>query len=1298
MENYNTSIEEDNFDIAVVGMSGRFPGAKGIDEFWKNLCAGIESVTFFSDEELIESGIDASDLNEPNYIKASPILEGPDLFDASFFGFSPKEAKMMDPQHRIILECAWEALENAGYDTDRYEGSIGMYAGASLNTYLLFSGIIPEFHNEYLPMLFGNDKDYLATRVSYKLNLKGPSLAVQSACSTSLVAVHIACQSLLNGESDMALAGGVSVRVPHKTGYFYQEGSIYSPDGHCRAFDAKAKGTIFGSGVGIVVLKRLSDAVADRDNIYAVIKGSAINNDGSSKVDYTAPSVNSQSEAIVEALENSGIEADSIAYIETHGTGTALGDPIEIAALTNAFSAYTDKKGFCAVGSVKTNIGHLDAAAGISGLIKTILALKHKMIPPSLHYEKANPEIDFKNSPFYVNNTLSEWKANTYPRRAGVSSLGVGGTNVHVILEEAPAAEDSGKSRPWQLLLLSAKTNTALDTATLNIAHNLKQNNHLNLSDVAYTLQTGRKVFNHRRMLVCENLQDAVASLETPNATRVLTSFQEAGNRNVVFMFSGQGSQYINMGLELYKTEPCFREEIGRCSEILIPHLSRDLRDILYPDEENAEEAAHSLKQTYITQPALFTIEYSLAKLWMSWGVHPETLVGHSIGEYVAACLAGVFSLEDALSLLAARGRLMQSLPGGSMMAVPLSEKEILPYLGETLSLAVINGPSRCVVSGKEEDINSFAQQLSNNNIDFIKLHTSHAFHSMMMDPILDTFAERVNQVAMSPPKTPFLSNVTGTWITPDESVNPDYWTRHLRQTVRFSDNIKELMKQPDRVLLEIGPGHTLSTLSRMHPDKIKGQIILSSVHHPKDRQSDVAFILNTLGRLWMAGVKIDWQGFYENEIRHRLPLPAYPFERKSYWAASKKQPYTAFTSAGIPEEKEEIPPDASESEQQFSNAHDDAPGNKTEKQVAHIWQELLGVEQIGIHDNFFDLGGSSLIAVSMFTQIEKKFGKKLPISVLFEAPTVEQLAKVISKDECSPSWSSLVPIKPDGSRLPFYCVHGAGGHILEFYPLAQNLDADQPFYGIQAEGLNEKPTGNLTIEEMAANYVKEIRTFQPSGPYVVGGYCFGGFVAFEMARLLKQQGEEVAALVLIESRNAELSSNGSASEPALFSSFFHYLSNKINLEISNLSVLGPKARFSYILQRTERVIEKLRVRTEMIMDPFLTRFHLRNGYSLPYLVEAHRIVNERALQKYMTQISDTGQPYRGKVIIFRAGEQHCGVCADPHLGWGTVLESEPEVYEIPGRHENIIEDPWVQRLVEKMKFSLDRLQVGASV
>jgi len=902
MENSGYFNNTTGLEIAIIGMSGCFPEAQNIEQFWQNLRDGVESIHRFSDQELKGLGVDAALLNDPNYVKAEGRVEGIDLFDASFFDFSPREAEILDPSLRFFLEYSWKALEDAGYSSQIYKKPIGVYAGTSFGSYLL------NIYSNYDLIASVGDKqiekatspDYVTTLVSYKLNLQGPSYAVQTTCSSSLVAVHLACQSLLSGECDIALAGGVSISTAD--GYLYQEGGIESPDGHCRAFDAKAAGTVKGRGLGLVVLKRLEEAIADGDCIHAIIKGSAINNDGSDKVSYTAPSVNGQAKVIRAAQVMAEVEPETISYIEAHGTGTSLGDPVEIAALTQAFRTKTQKKGFCAIGSVKTNIGHLDSTAGVAGLIKTVLALKHKQIPASLNFEEPSPQIDFANSPFYVNNQLSEWKTNGTPRRAGVSSFGFGGTNAHIILEESPIIKSSSNSRPRQLLLLSAKTNTALETATENLANHLQKHPYLNLADLAHTLQVGRWTFNHRRMVVFQNQEDAISALQDPQ--RTFTYYQEPCNRSVVFMFSGQGSQYVNMGRELYENESVFTEQVNYCCELLKPHLKIDLRTVLYPSEEEIPEATQKLQQTAITQPALFVIEYAMAKLWMSWGVRPEAMIGHSIGEYVAATIAGVFTLEDALVIVATRGKLMQELPSGAMLSVQLSEEKIQQFLEKGISLAAINAPTSCVVSGSYASIDKLQEKLEQIGVNCRRLHTSHAFHSEMMSPIIETFIQSLEKVKLNPPKIPFISNVSGTWITASEATNPKYWAKHLRQTVRFSLGISEFLKQPEQILLEVGPGRTLSSLAKQHQTDL---ITLTSIRHPQEQQSDIEFLLNTLGRLWLVGIQIDWSGFYANEKRHRLPLPTYPFERQRYWIEVNRNATLAMMSPKKSDKKPDI-------------------------------------------------------------------------------------------------------------------------------------------------------------------------------------------------------------------------------------------------------------------------------------------------------------------------------------------------------------------------------------------------------
>ncbi|HEY0735277.1 MAG TPA: beta-ketoacyl synthase N-terminal-like domain-containing protein [Herpetosiphonaceae bacterium] len=991
--------------IAIIGMAGRFPKAKNLHEFWNNLCAGVESISPISEAELIAEGVSRQLLDHPRYVKAGSIMDDVELFDADFFGINPREAELMDPQHRIFLECAWEALEDAGYNPETYDGAIGVFASSLMSSYLM-ANLYPHRNllasAGHLAIRLANDRDFLPTRASYKLNLKGPSLCVQTACSSSLIATHLACQSLLDFQSDITLVGGVAINVPQKLGYFYQEGGIVSPDGHCRAFDANAQGTVYGNGIGVVALKRLEDALEDGDTIYAVIRGSAINNDGALKVGYTAPSVEGQAEVIVMAQTITGFSPETIGYIEAHGTGTPMGDPVEVAALTQVFREGTPKNNFCALGSVKTNLGHLDAAAGVAGLIKTALMLRNKIIPPSLNFETPNPEIDFANSPFYVNTQMQEWPAGATPRRAGVSSFAVGGTNAHIVLEEAPIGEPTSASRPWQIVMLSARTPTALEQATRDLCAHLQAHPEQDLADIAYTLQVGRKSFAHRRMVVCCNTADAAVALETLDPKRVFSFFQPAAARSVVFMFPGQGSQYIGMGRELYQTEPTFRQAIDRCATILRPQLGLDLREVLYPDAAHAESASQQLNQTALSQPALFVIEYALAQLWLEWGVKPRAMIGHSIGEYVAACLAGVFSLEDALSLVVLRGQLMQALPGGAMLSVSLPAGEVVPMLDRSLSLAASNSPTACVVSGSTPAIDAFEAQLNATGVASRRLHTSHAFHSSMMDSLVKSFAERVSRVKLNRPAIPYISNVTGTWITAAEATDPSYWANHLRQTVKFSQGIAEILKDAASVLLEVGPGRTLSTFAQQHTPGMES-LVLTSLRHPQEPYADSAFLLQSLGKLWLAGAAIDWPGFYTHERRQRLPLPTYPFERQRYWIDPPGSGDQTWTGDELLEQEQALEqlaastpaPPTQHSRPTLRNTYV-APTNAVEQALADLWQELIGVKQVGIHDNFFELGGHSLLAVQVASRIRDMFQVKLPLRYLFEVSTVAELAQSI--------------------------------------------------------------------------------------------------------------------------------------------------------------------------------------------------------------------------------------------------------------------------------------------------------------
>ncbi|HUA99145.1 MAG TPA: SDR family NAD(P)-dependent oxidoreductase [Terracidiphilus sp.] len=869
--------------IAIVGMAGRFPGARNVSRFWQNLHDGLEAIRDCPDAELLAAGATNEDLADAAYVKRVSVLDDVPLFDAGFFGFSPRDASIMDPQHRHFLECAWEALEDAAHPPQSYQGSIGVFAGSGMNTYLIHNLLANRRMLESAGLFqlkqTGNDKDVLATRVSYQFDLRGPSINVQTACSTSLVAVHLACQSLLNYECDMALAGGVTIEVPCGLGYVYREGEILSRDGHCRSFDASSTGTVFGNGLGIVVLRRLEDALVSHDQIRAVILGSAINNDGARKVGYLAPSVEGQVEVIEEALEFAGVRAEEISYVETHGTGTIVGDPIEIRALKQAFQSAASRPGSCGIGSVKSSVGHLDAAAGITGLIKTVLALEHAQLPATLHFEKLNPHIDLNGSPFYINDRLRDWPSNGLPRRAAVTALGIGGTNAHVILEAPPAVDLMREDKPCELLTVSAKSEAAADLAVANLVAHIQTHPELCLADVAFTCQQGRQAFAHRRALVVENSPDAIAALGKSSIRPSAAGVAMRTEPKAAFLFSGQGSQHVSMGKQLYQHEPVFRDALERCARLLQPHVGINLIEALYPEEQNKDAASEQLSQTWLTQPALFAIEYALAQWWISLGIEPAAMLGHSIGEYVAACLAGVFSIEDALAIVALRGRLIYGLPAGTMLAVPAAADKI--EVPASLSIAAMNAPELSVVSGPTDQIAEFEQHLAQQSITCRRLHTSHAFHSAMMEPILAEFEQRLRSFTLRAPQRRYLSNVSGTWITPEEATDPAYWARHIRQTVRFAGCLAELSRDQNLILIEAGPGNALTSLARAQGKPAKAY---QTLPHPRETISDLRCAMQTVGQLWTAGAAIDWTKLHADGSVQRVSLPAYPFEHQRYW------------------------------------------------------------------------------------------------------------------------------------------------------------------------------------------------------------------------------------------------------------------------------------------------------------------------------------------------------------------------------------------------------------------------------
>ena len=886
-------------DIAIIGISCKFPQSNTPGEFWKNLVDENDLFHFYTDEELSALGINQELIANPNYIKVNADLENIGAFDYSFFGYTKDEANCMDPQTRALHEQVWLAFEDAGYDISSYKEKVGVYVSMSENlNWVVYNKInsnknVNLFYQQQLL-----NKNFAHTLLSYNLDLKGPSYLIDTACSSSLSSIHIACRNLLLRECSMALTAGISIDSTKNKGYIYQEGMISSKDGHCKAFDEKSSGTIAGNGGAVVVLKRLEDAVRDKDHIYAVIKSSAVNNDGKGKIGYTAPSVAGQSDCIKLAHKIANVPSNTISYIEAHGTGTKLGDPIEIEALNKAFNYDTTHK--CAVGSVKTNLGHLDTAAGIAGLVKTALAINKKQIPATLHFTKPNLEINFKSGPFYVNGELQEWKSNgEHPLRAGVSSFGIGGTNVHVVLEEAPVLEKSGESRPYQLVVYSAKTKSSLSNYQASLHEFLQTNENIDLADLAYTLQVGRKSFTQRDFVVVRDKKEALCKLqEQGNNAKVQLK------RNIVFMFSGQGSQYFNMAKDVYLQEEDFRILMDKGFEILKNLTGENYKAIIgYESDDTTDPLL--INKTQYTQPLLFLIEYAFASLLLNWGISPKYMIGHSLGEYVAACISGVFSFEDALAILVKRSSLMSKVEEGEMLEIGLSYDSIKPFINDEISVAALNTKDSAVVSGNKNDIAALIEVLVEKNIPYNKLKTSHAFHSKMMDVILDDYENELSKINFSKPELPFISNLTGKQISHQEAVSPKYWVRHLRETVNFSDGIDYLLEKGNSLFIEVGPGKALSAFCQLNKNYKGNNLTIGLIRHPKEIKNDNQKLTESLGYLWSTGVDINWSAYYAHEIRNKISAPTYSFDKHIF--VSNVDLFEKLADFGVNNEKKAI-------------------------------------------------------------------------------------------------------------------------------------------------------------------------------------------------------------------------------------------------------------------------------------------------------------------------------------------------------------------------------------------------------
>jgi acyl transferase domain-containing protein/thioesterase domain-containing protein len=1252
--------------IALVGMACRFPGAPDPDAFWRNLRDGVESITFFTPEELIAAGLPRSRAEDPRYVPAKGVLDGIELFDAGFFRMSPREAERMDPQHRVFLEVCWEALEDAGCDPARFPGPIGVFGGETLSTYFFHLASDPRIGGAVTSMqnAIGLDREFLTTTVSYKLDLRGPSFTLQTACSTSLVAVCVACQSLKAYECDLALAGGVSIRVPSHRGYLYQEGGIESPDGHCRAYDADARGTLGGDGAGVVALKRLDDALRDGDPIHAVLCGWALNNDGSAKIGYTAPSVEGQAEAIAMAQAMADVDPDTITFVEGHGTGTPLGDPIEVAALTEVFRESTARRAFCALGAVKSNFGHLDAASGVAGLIKTALALEHREIPPTLHFRRPNPETKLETSPFYVNSAVVPWDPQGLPRRAGVSSFGLGGTNAHVVLEEAPAVEPEGDVRPWHLLALSARSPAALDAASRNLAAWLRRRPDLHPADVAWTLQSGRHAFPHRRISVVRDLEEAVQRLSVQGFAGVAP-----GRRSAFFLLPGHGVQRPGMGSQI--EEPAYRERIDRYAESLLPVLGVDLRAVLDPPAGGEQDAERLLGRSDVAHTALFALEFALAGLWRDWGVKPAAMIGHSLGEWVAACLAGVFEPEDALALLVERGRLMDAAPEGAMLSVPLPESDLLPLLGGDLELSGVNAPALCTVSGTVDAVARLQAGLEERGVLCRRVQAARAFHSSAMATVSREIARLVAGVERRPPSLPFLSNLTGTWIRPEQAIDPAYWAAQAQSPVRFADGMAELLRSGDGALIEVGPSGTLGAQARRQPDLLGDRPVLASMPRPREgapEEPEPVSLLTALGRFWASGGEVDWPAFQKGLRQRKVPLPTYPFERRRHWVdVAPGAAGLASLAAELPEEPAAEISDAAEPAPEPTSAE---PLTDAERRLAGIWKEVLGVTGLGAGDDFFELGGDSLRALDLMARIRAGFGVQVPLRSVLEASTLgEQAALLSSAAGEAPAErklpGGLVSIQEGTGRTPVFLVHPAGGHVLGYRDLAERLGADRPVYGLEARGVEPGEAPCETIEEMASEHVAALLALRPRGPFLLGGASMGGTVAWEMAQQLRERGERVGLVALFDTPGP----GQMPREPEDDAEILVYLGGRrLGVTAEELRRLPPAERLPHALERA------------VAAGVVPSGLDLERAATLLELFKVHL----RAMLSYRPR------PYAGRIAFFRAAERRPSDPPHPETAWTALAEEGAEVYVVPGDHGTLYHPPHVDILAKRLRRCLD--------
>ena len=1253
-------VSNDREAIAVIGMAGRFPGSEDIGAMWNNLLGAKECVTFFSKQELTAAGVPPELAGHEDYVPANGVLDHAYDFDNDFFTVSPRETEIMDPQQRVLLEAAHNTMEDAGYVPAKYQGRVGVFVGTGTNGYFL-QNILRNNDSLQKTGQFGalllNERDFAPTRISYKLNLRGPSVSVSTACSTSLVAVHLAANALADHQCDMALAGGAKVMASQVDGYLYEPGGILSPDGHCRAFDAKANGTIGGNGVGMVLLKRLSDAVADRDHIYCLIKSSATNNDGNDKIGYTAPSVSGQAEVIRLAAQRANVSPASIGLVETHGTGTELGDPIEMAALQDAFGQNT-QHGFCALGSAKPNFGHLDTAAGITGFIKAAKSVQTGIIPPLCNFTSPNKKLNLKESPFYIPVRQEAWRVTGYPRRAAVSSFGIGGTNAHAILEQAPPVDHAPSPRRIQLITLSARTPQALEQRIDTLIAHLTHNPEVELADVAYTLNTGRAPMRYRISVVARDIRECLEKLSERRSFPCLAN--DAPNR-IVFLFTGQGSQRIGMAKGLYDAEPFFKDIVDHCCATLLPIMGIDLRDRIWPSE-NTVSTQQQLSDMAVVQPALFIIEYALARLLIHWGLSPEILTGHSLGEWVAACISGVYNLEDSLRLMEARGRLMKGCKPGSMLITRMNGQEAQQYLHERLCIAGLNSPEQTVFSGPIDAITALQQQLNGLGHKSKLLNITHAAHSFLLDPAVDPFRQAVRSAKAGRPRIPIITNVTGTWLDDDEAGSDKHWANQLRHTVRFTDGLDTLLAEDNLLLLEVGAERVLSELAMRHPRYRPEIKALSTLRRPRQGEIDEMEFFETIGAIWEAGNTIDWQAMYQDEKRRRVSLPGYPFERKTFYVAATPadacQPSrTVGSLPGPPQTTHRIPGD----------------GNGIVAAITSAMASLLGQQDFGINDDFFAAGGDSLLAVQLAVNLREQYGIRLPKDALYQYPVARELAKVVvvssqaahsDKDYSNPQLLRLVA--GNEKPPPLFLIHAVGGGALIYRDFLKAFGNASSVYGISSRGLLDNSTPLTTVEEMADAYLEMVNAVAPKQRVVLGGCSFGGYVAHEMALRMKEYDVEPLATLLFDTPSPQFTSRKITTDDELYAYFLDGDDIGANFKktLSELQSLEPEPKQHYLLDKMRQTLPGMQNLRMTDLERMLT-------------VLQHNI---KAMQAYQPR------PAAMKLTYFRAMEMDLFNDQTPEAAWLRLAPAGFEVIPVGGNHASMLSLPHVQTIVSSVQ------------